>query len=77
MLEHIAGQDRVYGDTNLYVKTESDAGLNRTYEWRNVYLSGATGDPRNLSGCRRVDCTQPSLSADGRAVVFIKTPLDR
>jgi hypothetical protein len=73
MLEHIRGQERVYGNVTVYVKTETEEALTRTYEWSNVYLARDGGEPQNVSACRRVDCSQPSLAPDGTRVAFIQS----
>ena len=37
-----SAQDRVYGDTRAYTKTESKRGVSRTIEWTDVYLQRGT-----------------------------------
>jgi hypothetical protein len=70
-LTQVLGQDRVYGKTTLYIKTETKQGLSRPIEWTDVYIQ-SDGPPRNLSACDGVNCVQPALSPDGRTVAFIK-----
>jgi hypothetical protein len=72
MLAQIRGQARVYGTTNLYVKTESKQGLSRAIVWTDVYVRRGDAAPRNVSGCDGVRCGQPALSPDGRRVAFVK-----
>jgi hypothetical protein len=72
MLFHIRGQERVYGSTSVYVKSESKRGMARMLEWTDVYLKRGEAPPQNISACDGVNCGQPSLSQDGRRVVFIK-----
>jgi len=71
---HARGWERVYGSTKVYVKTEIKTDLAGAREWSDVYLKQANGAPRNLSLCDGTDCGQPSLSQNGRSVVFIKAP---
>jgi hypothetical protein len=73
MLAQIRGQERVYGDAAVYVKTESKRGLTRTIEWTDVYYRGRNAPPRNISACDGVNCGQPALSPDGRRIAFVKT----
>jgi Tol biopolymer transport system component len=73
MLEQVRAQDREYGDTLLYTKTESKRGLSRNIEWTDVYLRRGNTVPQNISACDGVNCTQPALSPDGRSVAFVKT----
>ena len=70
-LAQVRGQDRVYGKTTLYIKTETKQGLSRPVEWTDVYMQ-SDGPPRNISACDGVNCVQPALSPDGRTVAFIK-----
>ncbi len=73
MLAQVRGQERVYGDASVYVKTESKAGLSRTIEWTDVYLRRGNAPPQNVSACDGVNCGQPALSPDGRRVAFVKS----
>ena len=73
MLAQIRGQEREYGTTTVYTKTESRRGLSRNLQWTDVYIRRGTAAPRNVSACDGVNCVQPALSPDGRGVVFIKT----
>jgi hypothetical protein len=72
MLAQIRSQERVYGTTRVYVRTESKQGLARVIEWTDVYLRRGDETPRNVSGCDGVSCAQPALSPDGRRVAFVK-----
>ena len=72
MLAQIRGQERVYGATSVYVKTESKQGLSRLLEWTDVYVRRGTAPPENVSGCDGVICAQPALSPDGWRVAFVK-----
>lgn len=72
VLAQARGQDRVYGSTKVYLKTETKQGLSRALEWTDVYVQRADGPPKNISACDGVNCVQPALSPDGRSVVFVK-----
>ena len=72
MLVQIRGQERVYGGTSVYVKTESKRGMTRAIEWTDVYLRRGNQPPQNVSACDGVSCGQPALSPDGRRVAFVK-----
>jgi hypothetical protein len=73
ILAQIRGQDRVYGTTSVYLKTERKQGLSRAIEWTDVYLQRDGSMPQNVSGCEGANCAQPALSPDGRRVAFVKT----
>jgi hypothetical protein len=73
MLAQVRGQDRVYGDTAVYVKTESKRGFSRDVEWTDVYVRRGNSSPQNVSACDGVNCGQPALSPDGRSLAFVKT----
>jgi hypothetical protein len=72
MLAQVRGDERVYGDTSVYTKTETKRGLARNVEWLDVYVKRGAAAARNVSACDGVNCAQPALSADGRRVVFVK-----
>jgi hypothetical protein len=73
MVAQIRSQDRVYGDLNVYTKTNSKQLLSRPIEWTDVYVQRGTTPPRNVSACDGVDCTQPALSPDRRTVVYVRS----
>ena len=73
MLAQIRSQARVYGDLNVYTKTNSKQLLSRPIEWTDVYVQRGTTPPRNLSACDGVDCTQPALSPDQRILVYVRS----
>jgi hypothetical protein len=73
MLAQVRGQDRIYGNTALYTKTQSKQGMSRTIEWRDVYLKTGGGLPQDISNCDGNDCGQPALSPDGRKVAYVKS----
>jgi hypothetical protein len=72
LLAQIRAQDRSYGDTTVYTRTESKPGLSRPVEWMDVFLKRGAASPQNLSACDGVNCVQPALSPDRRSVVFVK-----
>ena len=72
MLSHVRGQERVYGTAHVYVKTESKLGLEGELEWGEVYLQQGESTPRDVSKGDGVNCDQPSLSPNARAVVYVR-----
>jgi hypothetical protein len=72
LLAQIRAQDRSYGETTVYTRTESKPGLSRPVEWMDVFLKRGAASPQNVSACDGVNCVQPALSPDGRSVVFVK-----
>jgi Tol biopolymer transport system component len=72
ILAQIRDQDRVYGTTRVYLKTERKQGLSRAIEWTDVYLRRGDSTPQNVSACDGVSCAQPALSPDGKRVAFVK-----
>jgi len=77
MLAQIRGQERSYGTTSVYTRTERRRGVSRNQEWSDVFVRAGTAAPRNVSACNGVNCMQPALSPDGRSVVFIKAAAAR
>jgi hypothetical protein len=72
MISHMREWERVYGDTKVYVRSESKSVMGGTVGWTDVYLKQRNSSPLNVSRCDVVNCGQPSLSNDGRQVVFVK-----
>jgi hypothetical protein len=73
MLAHLAGWERVYGETQLYTeKTEKEGAGGTTIAFTDVYLKRGSNAPINLTNGNRVSSSQPSLSQDGQKVVFIR-----
>jgi hypothetical protein len=72
LLAQIRAQDRSYGDTTVYTKTETKSGLSRPIEWIDVFVKRGAAPPQNVSACDGVNCVQPALSRDGQRVVFVK-----
>ena len=73
MLAHLAGWERVYGDTRLYMeKNEKEGPGGVTTEFTDIYLKRGSEPPMNLTNGSNISSSQPSLSADGRRVVLIR-----
>lgn len=72
MVEDLEGWSRTYGDRHVYVQRQSKQALSGTVEWSDVFLQQANQTPMDVSQCDGVNCGQPSLSADGRSLVFIR-----
>lgn len=72
LLTQIRGEDRTYGNTKLYLHTETKRGISREIEWTDVYLRRGSQPATNISACDGINCTQPALSPDGRRVAFVK-----
>ena len=72
MLSHVKGQERLYGASRVYVKTESKQGMEGALEWDDVFVQQGDATSRNISDCDGVTCSQPSLSPNGMAVVYIR-----
>lgn len=73
LLAHLRGHERVYDGIKLYLKTETKPSVTGGQtEWIEVYAKQGDAPPRRVSRCDGSDCAQPSLSADGSKIVFIK-----
>lgn len=72
MLEHLQNWDRIYGNKSVYVKRQTKQSLSGPVEWTDIYLKVGMDEPVNVSKCDEVNCGQPSLSADGQLLVFIR-----
>jgi hypothetical protein len=72
MVENLQTWDRVYGDKRLYVKRETKQAMSGTVEWTDVFQKVSSQEPVDISQCDGANCGQPSMSADGRLVVFVK-----
>jgi len=73
LIAFMRGDERIYGDTRVYMRSESRPGALRPIEWTDVYVARGTAAPVNVSACQGVDCGAPALSGDGRTVVYVKT----
>lgn len=76
MVEHLSGWSRQYGETVVYVDQQTKSGLAGTLSWADVFLKQGGGAARDVSNCDGTNCGQPSLSADGKLVVFVKSDED-
>jgi hypothetical protein len=76
MLESLQGWARTYGDQRVYVKRQTKQALSGTVEWSDVFLKVGDQQPVDISQCDRVNCGQPSLSENGRLLVFVKAHAD-
>lgn len=70
---HLRGWERVYGDSKVYVRSETRKGLAGPIEWTDVYLKQNGSEPINVSSCDGTNCNQPALSQNKRFVAFIRT----
>lgn len=72
---HLRGWERVYGETVLFVQHQSTNEHGRRGTWTDVYYKRGNQAATNLSQCAASHslCGQPSLSADGEMVAYIKT----
>ena len=75
MVAQVRAEDRVYGDTSIYTKTETKRGLSRNTEWTDVYIKRGSAAPLNISQCDGLNCAQPALSPDGRSVAYVKAQI--
>lgn len=71
-LAFLKASERVYDGKTLFVRTATKESVGGTLEWTDVYIREANAQPVNVSRCDDANCGQPSLSADGRLVVFVK-----
>jgi len=73
MLAHLAGWERDFGDVRLYCEDNEEEGVGgSTIRFEDVYLSRGNEHPINLTNGKGVSSCQPSLSPDGKQVVFIR-----
>lgn len=73
MLENLEGWSRTYGDKRCYVQKQSKKAFSGPVEWTDVFLQVDSHSPSNVSQCDGINCGQPSLSADGHWLVYVKT----
>jgi hypothetical protein len=74
MVENLEGWTRTYGAKQVFVRRQAKQTLSGTMEWSDVFLQDDGKEPRDVSLCDGANCGQPSLSADGRLLVFVKAP---
>jgi hypothetical protein len=76
MVENLEGWDRVYGDKRVYVKREAKQAMSGPVEWTDVFQKVNSQEPVDVSRCDGTNCGQPSMSADGRLIVFVKAEME-
>jgi hypothetical protein len=62
----------VYGDKTLSIRHQEKQSLAGTVDYVDTFLRVDDSEPVNVSKCDGANCGQPSLSADGTRIVFIK-----
>lgn len=73
MIENLKGWTRTYGKKQVYVRRQTKQALSGVVEWSDVFLKADGQEAINVSQCKGTNCGQPSLSADGQLLVFVKT----
>ncbi len=73
MVENLKGWTRTYGNKQVYVRRQTKQALSGATEWSDVFLQSVGTAPTDESLCDEVNCGQPSMSADGRLLVFVKS----
>jgi hypothetical protein len=76
MVENLESWDRVYGDKRVYVKRETKQAISGPIEWTDVFQKVNSQEPVDVSQCDGANCGQPSMSADGRLIVFVKAEME-
>jgi hypothetical protein len=75
LLAHLAGWERVFGEVRLYCEDEeTEAAGGSTIRFTDVILKRGSDAPINLTNGNGASSCQPSLSSDGKRVVFIRGP---
>jgi hypothetical protein len=72
LMNHLRGESREYEGVLLYLHAESRETPGGAVEWTEVYAKRGDAPPARLSRCDGVPCVQPSLSPDGKQVVYIR-----
>ena len=72
VVEYLQSWGRVYGDKRFYVKRQSKEAMSGQVEWTDVFEKVNSQEPVDVSRCDGTNCGQPSMSADGRLIVFVK-----
>lgn len=73
MVESLEGWSRTYGDKRVFVKRQTKEALSGTVEWSDAFLVSSGQQSLDVSRCDGANCGQPSLSPNGRQVVYIKS----
>lgn len=71
-IEDLENWSRTYGTKRVFVKQQSKQDLSGTVEWSDVFVQAGSQPPADASHCDGDNCGQPSLSADGKLLVYIK-----
>lgn len=71
LVNHLAGRDRVSGDTLLIVQRKRKEMLQREKELANIVLEQGDHETETLTLGDEVDCLQPCLSWDYYYVILI------
>jgi hypothetical protein len=75
LFAHLAGWERVFGNVRLYCEDEeTEAAGGNTIRFTDVILKRGSDAPINLTNGNGVSNCQPSLSSDGKRVVFVRGP---
>ena len=72
MINYLISWTRDYNSTSLFINSNSTEGMHGEIEWMDIYLKEGQKSPTNLSLCKPLNCTQPSMSNDNKHVLFIK-----
>ena len=72
LLSHLKGWERVYGGAKLYVQSKTREGRAGTVEVNEIFFKKGDAAPVNVSRSEGASSVQPSLSPDGKSVVFIR-----
>jgi hypothetical protein len=73
MVENLEGWTRSYSGQQVYVERQTKQALSGTVERSDVFLKASGQDAVNVSRCDGANCGQPSLSADGQLLLFVKS----
>lgn len=71
-VESLEGWTRTYGSKQVYVRRQTKQTLSGVVEWNDVFLKADGQEVVDISQCNGTNCGQPSLSADGRFLAFVK-----
>lgn len=71
-VEELEGWTHTYGNSRVYVKRQTKETVAGTVEWSDVFVSASGRPGANVSRCDGVNCGQPSMSADGSSLVYVK-----
>ncbi|HEV2133488.1 MAG TPA: hypothetical protein VGR47_04440 [Terracidiphilus sp.] len=71
-VEELEGWSHTYGKNRVYVKRQTKEALAGTVEWTDVFVSAPGQQALNVSRCDGTNCGQPSMSADGSLLAYVK-----